>query len=156
MVDVVDRATRSRMMSGIRGSDTLPERTVRSYLHAKGFRFRLHSKDLPGRPDLVLRKHGAVVFVHGCFWHRHPGCRFATTPATNKAFWQAKFEANTARDRRKTEELRRLGWRVFVVWECRTDQRSLKKLAERLANRRLVEPNGRLRGRQTRASRTKR
>lgn len=156
MVDVVDKATRSRMMSGIRGSNTLPERTVRSFLHAKGFRFRLHSKKLPGRPDLVLKKHGSVVFVHGCFWHRHPGCRFATTPATNKTFWRAKFEANTARDRRNTNALRRLGWRVFVVWECKSDQRALAKLAERLAATRPIEPARRVRPQRTQGSRTER
>ena len=99
MTDVVDRATRSRMMSGIRGRDTKPEKQVRSFLHRAGLRFRLHAS-LPGKPDLVFPKHGAVVFVHGCFWHRHAGCRYATTPSSNVDFWQAKFDANVARDKR--------------------------------------------------------
>lgn len=118
MTDIVDRATRSRMMSGIGGRDTSPELIVRSHLHRAGLRFSLHARDLPGRPDLVLPKWNAVVFVHGCFWHRHPGCQFAATPKSNRAFWTTKFEANVARDERNIRELRRLGWRVRVVWEC--------------------------------------
>ena len=118
MTDVVDARTRSRMMSGIRGKDTRPEMLVRRELHRRGFRFRLHDPRLPGRPDLVLPKHSAVIFVHGCYWHRHEGCRFATTPATRREFWLAKFEANVQRDRRDQAALRASGWRIFVVWEC--------------------------------------
>lgn len=118
MTDIVDSGTRSRMMSGIKGKHTRPELLVRSGLHRRGFRYRLHPRDLPGRPDLVLPKYGAVIFVHGCFWHRHPKCRYATTPATRQAFWQEKFEANIQRDRRDQAALRQAGWRVFVVWEC--------------------------------------
>ena len=91
MVDVVDRKTRSRMMSGIRGKNTKPELLIRKGLHARGFRFRLHDKHLPGKPDLVLPKYGAVIFVHGCFWHRHSGCVRTTTPKRNRSFWQEKF-----------------------------------------------------------------
>lgn len=91
---------------------------VRRELHRLGFRFRLHDPRLPGKPDLVLRKHSAVIFVHGCYWHRHEGCRYATTPATRREFWLTKFEANVQRDRREQESLRAAGWRVFVVWEC--------------------------------------
>jgi DNA mismatch endonuclease (patch repair protein) len=109
---------RSRMMSNIRGKNTWPERTLRSLLFARGFRYRLHVKKLPGTPDLVFPKYGAVVFVHGCFWHRHEGCRFTTTPGTNQDFWKQKFQENIERDRRHMEALRSLGWRVAIVWEC--------------------------------------
>src|SRR5687768_16771374 len=101
-MDVVDRATRSRMMAAISGRNTVPELSVRRALHAAGLRFRLHRRDLPGSPDLVLARFKAVVFVHGCFWHRHRGCRFATTPRSNASFWSQKFEANVERDRRQT------------------------------------------------------
>ncbi|WP_379921631.1 very short patch repair endonuclease [Erythrobacter sp. R86502] len=118
MVDVVNPETRSRMMSGIRGANTKPELNVRRRLHAAGFRYGLHRKDLPGRPDLVMPRHDAVIFVHGCYWHRHPGCRLATTPSTRTDFWTAKFTANQERDRRNIAELRDRGWRVAIVWEC--------------------------------------
>lgn len=118
MADIVDRQTRSRMMGSIRHKDTVPERRLRSLLFAQGLRFRLHRRDLPGSPDLVFPRHRAVIFVHGCFWHRHPGCRFATTPATNQGFWAAKFAANVQRDRYTIDALREMGWRIGVVWEC--------------------------------------
>src|SRR4028118_864288 len=108
------------MMAGIKGANTKPERLVRSLLHRHGLRFRLHGKGLPGRPDLVLPKYKAAVFVHGCFWHRHPGCKYAYNPKSNSAFWQKKFSENVRRDGRKEEELRKAGWRVFTVWECET------------------------------------
>jgi len=132
MADIVDRATRSRMMAGIKGKDTTPERLVRSHLHRAGLRFRLQAGDLPGRPDLVLPRWNAVIFVHGCYWHRHPGCRYATTPATNVHFWKNKFDANVARDTRNIAALRVAGWRVFVVWECRTGPRALGALVRRI------------------------
>lgn len=109
---------RSRMMSSIRGKNTLPERTLRSQLFGKGFRYRLHVRKLPGSPDIVFPKHHAVVFVHGCFWHRHNNCRYTTTPRSNVAFWQQKFQGNIARDECHTQELLAQGWRVAVVWEC--------------------------------------
>jgi len=118
MADIVDQQTRSRMMAGIRGKDTRPELALRRALHARGFRFRLHSKIVPGRPDLVLAKYRAVVFVHGCFWHRHEGCRYATTPATRAEFWRKKFAANVARDKAVRAALREEGWRVATIWEC--------------------------------------
>ncbi|GAB4511281.1 MAG: very short patch repair endonuclease [Roseibium sp.] len=118
MTDIVDQQTRSRMMSGIRGKDTKPELALRRALHARGFRFRLHSKRVHGRPDLVLPKYRAVIFVHGCFWHRHEGCRYTTIPATRPAFWQAKFDANVARDKAVRTKLIEDGWRVATVWEC--------------------------------------
>lgn len=118
MVDIVDQQTRSRMMSGIRGKNTKPELALRRALHARGFRFRLHFGKVHGRPDLVLAKHRAVVFVHGCFWHRHQGCRLTTTPSTRPDFWQAKFDANVARDSAVREMLLNDGWRVATIWEC--------------------------------------
>jgi DNA mismatch endonuclease (patch repair protein) len=118
MADIVDTATRSRMMSGIRGANTKPERLVRSILHRMGYRFTLNNHQLPGRPDIVLPRHHTAVFVHGCFWHRHAGCPKAATPATRPEFWQAKFATNVARDRRVSAKLRREGWRVLTVWEC--------------------------------------
>lgn len=129
MADIVDRATRSRMMSGIRGRNTKPELIVRRYLHQQGLRFRLHDRRLPGRPDLVLRKHNTVVFVHGCFWHQHKGCRFAYMPSSNRAFWKTKLRGNARRDKRIGRELRSMGWRVFEVWECNARVESrLRKL----------------------------
>jgi DNA mismatch endonuclease (patch repair protein) len=118
VTDIVDQQTRSRMMSGIRGKNTKPELALRRALHARGFRFRLHSGKVHGRPDLVLPKHRAVVFVHGCFWHRHEGCRYATVPATRPEFWRAKFDANVSRDNAVRTRLLEDGWRVATVWEC--------------------------------------
>lgn len=117
MVDIVDQATRSRMMANIRGRNTKPEVALRRALHANGIRFRLHTK-LPGTPDLTFRRFEAVCFVHGCFWHRHPGCPYATTPATRSEFWQAKFQDNTERDLHARKKLIEAGWRVAIVWEC--------------------------------------
>jgi DNA mismatch endonuclease (patch repair protein) len=128
MIDVVDRATRSRMMSGIRGKNTKPELTVRSFLHRAGLRFKLHAK-LPGKPDLVFPKYRTVVFVHGCFWHRHEGCRFSTTPANNAEFWQQKFADNVRRDTRVKQELGSAGWQVLVIWGCQLDESMLSRLA---------------------------
>lgn len=118
MTDVMDRQTRSKVMARIRGRDTKPELLVRRSLHAMGFRFRLNQRRLPGSPDIVLTKWRTAVFVHGCFWHRHHGCRKATTPSTNEDFWINKFEANLARDQRALDALAALGWRTAVVWEC--------------------------------------
>lgn len=118
MVDIVTPDVRSRMMAAIGGRNTRPEVALRKALHAYGVRFRLHRKDLPGSPDLVFPRYRAVAFVHGCFWHRHAGCRYATTPSTRPEFWQAKLDANVARDGRVAKELEKLGWRVATVWEC--------------------------------------
>jgi DNA mismatch endonuclease (patch repair protein) len=118
VVDIVPPEQRSLMMAGIRGRDTRAELVVRSYLHRTGLRFKLNDRTLPGSPDVVLPRFRCVVFVNGCFWHRHLGCRFATTPATRKDFWQTKFATNVARDRRVHETLRRIGWRPLVIWEC--------------------------------------
>ncbi|WP_456269913.1 DNA mismatch endonuclease Vsr [Kushneria sp. AK178] len=118
LVDVVDAATRSRMMAGIQGKNTKPELLVRRYLHACGYRFRLHRRDLPGTPDLTLPRHRCVIFVHGCFWHRHEHCFYATSPATRKSFWQEKLAGNVMRDRRQLQQLNDLGWHAVIVWEC--------------------------------------
>ncbi|MBN8726245.1 MAG: DNA mismatch endonuclease Vsr [Xanthomonadales bacterium] len=118
MADVVDARTRSRMMSRIKGKNTRPELALRKALHARGFRYRLHARHVAGHPDLILPRHGAVVLVHGCFWHRHEGCRYTTVPSTRPEFWQMKFDANRRRDREVLELLQRDGWRVATVWEC--------------------------------------
>ena len=105
-------------MGQIHCKDTRPEMIVRSFLFRHGFRFRLHVKNLPGHPDIVLPKHRTVVEVRGCFWHRHPGCRQATTPSTNAEFWQEKFKRNVERDINTGKQLKELGWNLIVVWEC--------------------------------------
>jgi len=135
VADTLSKAERSALMARIRGKDTKPEVLVRSALHRAGFRFRLHARALPGRPDIVLPRHRVVVFVHGCFWHRH-GCALSSIPATRRGFWRDKFELNIARDARSARALRRLGWRVVTVWECalRT-QASRERALERLVRR---------------------
>jgi len=120
MTDIVGSKRRSELMANIRGRDTAPELAVRRIAHRMGLRFRLHRKDLPGRPDLVFPKHRLAVFVHGCFWHRHRGCRYAYTPKSRVAFWAEKFAANVARDAHQKRALEVLGWRVLVIWECET------------------------------------
>ena len=118
MADTVEKATRSRIMAAVRGKDTKPELALRKALHARGFRYRLHGKGLPGRPDLVFPKYHAVCFIHGCFWHRHQDCRYATTPKTSVPFWETKFSATVTRDQRNHTTLLEAGWRVAIVWEC--------------------------------------
>lgn len=117
-MDIVTPAKRSLMMSGICGKDTKPELAVRKLVHGLGYRFRLHRRDLPGSPDLVLPRLKKVIFVHGCFWHRHPGCRFAHTPKSNIEFWQTKLNKNTHRDAAAHHTLISTGWDVLIVWEC--------------------------------------
>lgn len=109
---------RSQMMASIRGKNTRPELTLRLALFAEGFRYRLHVHSIAGSPDLVFPRYRAVLFVHGCFWHRHEGCRYATTPKSNAEFWRLKFEGNVSRDSRTVALLRAAGWRVGIVWEC--------------------------------------
>jgi DNA mismatch endonuclease, patch repair protein len=128
-MDTLSEKHRSWNMSRIRGRNTKPEMIVRSLLRRLGYRFRLHRRDLPGKPDIALPRQRTTVFVHGCFWHRHSRCKSAYTPKSNIAFWNAKFEDNIARDRRVRRDLRRLGWRVIIVWECQTSD------ASRLCNR---------------------
>ena len=122
MADNLDKASRSAMMAKIRSHNTLPEIRVRRYLHKAGFRFRLHQKDLPGKPDLVLPMYRTAMFVHGCFWHQHQGCKYSTTPKSNVDYWSKKLARNLERDSANLERLVGLGWRVLIVWEC-----SLKK-----------------------------
>lgn len=105
-------------MSGIKGKNTKPELLLRSALHKLGFRFRIQRKDLPGKPDIVLSKYKTIIFVHGCFWHRHPGCKYAYTPKSNIEFWTNKLEGNAIRDRLTEKALEEMGWRIIIVWEC--------------------------------------
>lgn len=121
-MDRISRDERSRLMGRIGPKDTQPELAVRRAIHARGLRYRLHSKKLPGRPDLVFPSRRLVIFVHGCFWHRHLGCSNCTTPRTRPEFWNAKFEANVARDTRIIGELKVAGWRVAIIWECETEK----------------------------------
>ena len=145
MTDRLSRERRSWNMSRIRSRDTQPEKQVRSALHRAGYRFRLRSKKLPGSPDVVLPKYHTAVFVHGCFWHRHPGCRFSTTPATNESFWKKKFDANRDRDKRNKRALRMMGWRVFVIWECQTARlRCLERLRDQIRHGMSTRPSSRL------------
>lgn len=123
---------RTKIMRAVRREHTGPEITVRKLLHRLGLRFRLHRKDLPGTPDIVLPRYKTVVFVHGCFWHQHLDCKYATVPKTNQDYWLQKLAANVERDGRKEEALRVLGWRVLVVWECETrDQEGLSSRIRR-------------------------
>jgi DNA mismatch endonuclease (patch repair protein) len=117
-------------MAAVRSKDTKPEMGVRRIVHALGYRYRLHDPKLPGRPDLVFASRHKTIFVHGCFWHRHTGCRYATTPKTRTAFWEAKFFSNIARDRRTRRELKKRGWAVMTIWQC--ELKNPERLTERL------------------------
>lgn len=132
MTDIVSPQARSRMMAAVRSKNTKPEVRVRRALHALGARFRLHRRDLPGTPDIVLPGRRLAIFVHGCFWHRHTGCRLTTMPRTRAEEWAAKFYANVARDRANVEKLEASGWRVATIWECET--REPKALSELVYN----------------------
>lgn len=129
MADTLTPEERSRRMSLIKSSNTVPEIALRKALHRKGFRFRLHGRKLPGKPDIVLPKYKAAVFVHGCFWHRHSGCKVATTPKSNTEFWVEKFDRNVLRDAKVRAELEAEGWKVLVAWECELS--SPKAITER-------------------------
>ena len=118
MTDHVNRGKRSLIMAAVRSKDTKPELAVRSLVHALGYRYRLHVSSLPGKPDLVFPGRRKIIFVHGCFWHRHARCRYATSPKTRSDFWQEKFLTNVVRDRRTRQELKKLGWRILTVWQC--------------------------------------
>ncbi|SNB59307.1 T/G mismatch-specific endonuclease [Marinobacter sp. es.042] len=131
MTDIVDSATRSRMMSKIKGKNTKPEIMVRSALHQEGYRFRLHRKNLPGKPDIVLPKYRAAIFVNGCFWHGH-GCSLFKWPKTREEFWKEKINANINRDQRNQAQLADLGWRVCIVWECSIRGKSSQTQSEKL------------------------
>ena len=132
MTDIVDKARRSRMMAGIKGKNTKPELLVRRFLFKSGFRYRLHDINIVGKPDLVLPKYKLVVFVHGCFWHRHKGCKFGYTPKSNVSKWIDKFDKNMERDKFQVQQLISSGWRVLIIWECglRKSEMDLRWLPE--------------------------
>lgn len=120
MVDIVDPAKRSQMMAGIKGKNSRPEMLIRKMLFAMGYRFRLHRRDLPGTPDIILPGRRIAIFVHGCFWHAHEECKYARVPSTRSEFWTAKLQRNVDRDQHAVEDLIRMGWRVLSIWECST------------------------------------
>jgi len=128
VTDTVTKARRSEIMAAVRGKDTKPERKVRSFLHSNGLRYRLHAKDLPGKPDLVFPKYRTVVFINGCFWHGHADCQLARMPKSNVKFWNDKIQANKDRDKMNNKRLRALDWRVITVWECKLSPRDLNRL----------------------------
>ena len=130
-MDIWSKKKRSEVMSKIKSKDTKPEKAVRSLLHRMGYRFRIHRKDLPGRPDIVLPKYGVVIFIHGCFWHLHEGCRDGTVPKTGTDKWREKLEKNVARDKRNIQQLEELGWRVLTLWECEIEKKP-EEIKERL------------------------
>ena len=133
----MDSAARSRIMRSIRKKDTKAELTVRRAVHALGYRFRLHRSDLPGSPDLILPRHRKVIFVHGCFWHQHPGCRKATVPRVRGNYWGPKLERNVARDARALADLHTLGWEALVLWECELlDDKALRSRLRAFIRRR--------------------
>lgn len=135
IMDRLSATKRSWLMSRVRGVNTVPEMRVRKYLHALGFRYRLHGKNLPGKPDIVLPKYRTVIFVHGCFWHRHRGCRYASMPKSNVEFWKDKFESNVSRDKKNQYALRKAGWRCLTIWACETKaERKLARLAAKIVN----------------------
>ena len=141
MADKISKEHRSWVMSRIKNKDTKPEKLLRSLLHREGYRFRLHVRNLPGKPDVVFPKYKTVIFVHGCFWHRHEGCPNATTPKTRVAFWEGKFKRTMERDRQNQRELMALGWRVIVVWECelkRNRNELIANLKDKLTERKQI------------------
>lgn len=135
MTDVFSKEKRSFIMSRVSGKDTGPEMVVRRMLHMMGFRYRLHAKDLPGKPDVVLPRHRKVVFVHGCFWHGHRNCKRSKRPSSNEKFWNEKIEKNIKRDETAKRKLKKVGWDVLVVWECQTkNKENLKEILLKLLN----------------------
>jgi DNA mismatch endonuclease, patch repair protein len=144
--DIISREKRSALMARIKGKNTGPEMAVRRLLHRLGYRYRTHAPDLPGRPDIVFRSRGAVIFVHGCFWHRH-SCGVAYVPKTRSEFWRNKFLQNTRRDRTALQTLKAAGWRVLIIWECqveRSPQRVLQRLKRFLESSRRQSPGAQI------------
>ena len=131
MTDTISEERRSWNMSRIKAENTNPERLVRSLLHRMGYRFRIHRKDLPGRPDIVLPKYNTVIFVHGCFWHRHKGCKRATMPKSRVGYWENKFFKNVERDKENKKKLKKIGWKVLVIWECEINN-NIDKIKEKI------------------------
>ena len=142
-MDILTKEKRSWNMSRIRSGNTKPELLVRSLLHRMGYRFRLHRKDLPGKPDIVLPKHKAVIFIHGCFWHHHDGCKYAYIPKTRQEFWRAKFKSNVERDKKVKKQLKEKNWRILVIWECELSniESIIKRLKDYL-NKERTDKNG--------------
>lgn len=135
MTDTFSPYKRSWVMSRIRSCNTFPEKTVRSILHANGFRFRIHRKDLPGKPDIVLPKFRTVVFVHGCFWHKCPHCKSGRLPKSNLSYWEPKLRKNQERDENNSLQLKKIGWNVITIWTCQTDEKNIQRLLiSKLAN----------------------
>lgn len=132
MTDVFSQEKRSQIMAAVRSHDTKPERKVRSIVHRMGYRYRLHDTKLPGKPDIVLKRHRKVIFVHGCFWHQHPGCKYADRPTSNTSYWNQKLDRNVERDAANLRKLGELGWKVLVIWECET--RNVEKLIGTLSD----------------------
>ena len=129
-MDNLSKKQRSWIMSRVKSKNTKPEILVRSFLHRLGYRFRLHQKNLPGKPDIVLPKYKTVIFVHGCFWHRHKGCKKCSMPSTNKRFWKSKFDGNVKRDKAVKSVLKKIGWNVIEIWECKT--KNLAQLSKKI------------------------
>ena len=137
MADSLSKEKRSWLMSRIKGVNTKPETLVRKFLFSKGFRYRLHRSDLPGKPDLILPKYNAIVFVHGCFWHQHTNCKISHQPKTNTSYWSVKLKKNVKRDQKVRKELIISGWRVFVIWECElknNGEKVLEKLSKKIVS----------------------
>jgi DNA mismatch endonuclease (patch repair protein) len=132
MADVHDKKTRSYNMSRIKSKNTKPEMLVRRFLFGNGFRYRLHVKDLPRRPDIVLPKYKCIIFVHGCFWHKHSNCKFAKIPESNNDYWRHKLEGNVQRDKEQKNILRRAGWKVIVLWSCKLTSKNVNKTLHQL------------------------
>lgn len=131
-MDVHDQKTRSYNMSRVKGKDTKPEEIVRKYMFSQGFRYRKNDKRLPGKPDIVLPKYKTVIFVNGCFWHKHEGCKYFVWPKSNSEFWKEKIESNIVRDKKQYEELKNAGWHVIIVWECELKKKQRMDTLERL------------------------
>ena len=127
MADKISASQRSRIMSRIKSKDTAPEIVVRKYLHGLGYRFRLHDKNLPGKPDIVLKKHRTAIQVRGCFWHQH-GCKFSNSPKSNKSYWLPKLMKNKERDKKNDRRIKSLGWKLIVIWECKLSDKLKKNL----------------------------
>ena len=138
MADVHDTAIRSYNMSRIKGKDTKPEETVRKYVFSKGFRYRKNVSTLPGKPDIVLPKYKTCIFVHGCCWHKHEGCKYFVWPKSNEEFWKDKLEKNVTRDKNEQAELEKMGWHILIVWECqlkkKNKEQTLRELEEKIKN----------------------
>lgn len=132
MADVHTIETRSYNMSKIRSKNTMPEIAVRRFLFANGYRFRIHDKNLPGNPDIVLKKYNTVIFIHGCFWHMHKGCKFSSVPSTNKEYWIPKLVKNVEKDKTAAKALRKLGWKVITLWECKLQKREVENTLDKL------------------------